>query len=139
ALTWVDGVMLGREAYHRPMVLAELDAVLHAKAASSSAAAGVSAPPREATLNRESLLDREALPDREALLDRMAHYASRELARGERLSSITRHMLGLYAGEPGAREYRRTLSEGARVSGASPDLIRRSAPARNEENTRIGL
>jgi tRNA-dihydrouridine synthase A len=37
-------------------------------------------------------------------------------------------MLGLYAGEPGARDYRRTLSEGARAAGAGADLIRRAAP-----------
>jgi tRNA-dihydrouridine synthase A len=59
----------------------------------------------------------------------MASYAAREVARGERLSSITRHMLGLYSGEPGAREYRRTLSEGARAADAGPELIRRAAPS----------
>ena len=54
----------------------------------------------------------------------MRRYAERELAAGGRLSPITRHMLGLYAGEPGAREYRRALSEGARQAGALPDLLR---------------
>jgi tRNA-dihydrouridine synthase A len=58
----------------------------------------------------------------------MARYASRQLARGERLSTITRHMLGLYAGEPGARDYRRMLSEGSRVVGAGADLLLRAAP-----------
>ena len=48
----------------------------------------------------------------------MAAYAERELARGERLHSITRHMLGLYSGEPGARDYRRLLSEGVREPGS---------------------
>jgi tRNA-dihydrouridine synthase A len=104
ALTWCDGVMLGREAYHRPFVLAELEHALNPGAA--------------------------VLPvSRQAILDRMARYASRELARGERLSAIVRHMLGLYSGEPGAREYRRTLSEGARAANAGPDLIRSAAPA----------
>jgi tRNA-dihydrouridine synthase A len=103
ALGWCDGVMLGREAYHRPMVLAELERALHPNRAHAPLA-------------------------RQALLDRMARYASRELARGERLPTITRHMLGLYAGEPGARDYRRTLSEGARAAGAGADLIRRAAP-----------
>jgi tRNA-dihydrouridine synthase A len=103
ALTWCDGVMLGREAYHRPMVLAELDGSTDVSDAGSF---------------------------RESILDRMAHYAAREMARGERLASITRHMLGLYAGEPGARDYRRTLSEGARAAGATADLIRRAAPSR---------
>jgi tRNA-dihydrouridine synthase A len=103
ALTWCDGVMLGREAYHRPFVLAELEQALNPDAARAPVA-------------------------REAVLDRMARYASREVARGDRLSSITRHMLGLYSGEPGAREYRRTLSEGARAADAGPELIRSAAP-----------
>jgi len=96
-------VMLGREAYHRPFVLAQLDAALHGKEAEPSIT-------------------------REGMLDRMALYASREMKKGERLSAITRHMLGLYSGEPGAREYRRTLSEGAREAGAGPDLIKAAAP-----------
>jgi tRNA-dihydrouridine synthase A len=104
ALTWCDGVMLGREAYHRPWLLVELYAAL--------TGAG-----------------KAEVPDRAALLERMADYARRELMRGERLPSITRHMLGLYAGEPGAREYRRLLSEGARAPQAGADLLRRAAPA----------
>ena len=103
ALSWSDGVMLGREAYHRPFVLAELERVLY-----------TDAPPT---------------PSREALLDRMAHYAQHAMARGDRLSAIARHMLGLYGGEPGAREYRRTLSEGARNPEAGPELFRKAIPA----------
>jgi tRNA-dihydrouridine synthase A len=103
ALSWSDGVMLGREAYHRPFVLAELHHALY---------------PEEPTA-----------PSREELLDRMARYAARALARGDRLSAIARHMLGLYGGEPGAREYRRTLSEGARAPEAGPELFRRAIPA----------
>lgn len=101
AMTWCDGVMLGREAYHRPWLLAQLHATL--------GGTGVA-------------------PDRAVLLDRMADYAARELALGARLPSITRHMLGLYAGEAGAREFRRLLSVGARDPGAGPDLLRRAAP-----------
>jgi tRNA-dihydrouridine synthase A len=95
-LDWADGVMLGREAYHRPRILAEL--------------AGSDVDSAE-------------------VLERMARYAEIELARGERLPSITRHMLGLFSGEPGARDYRRLLSEGAREPGAGADLIRRAARA----------
>lgn len=105
ALAWCDGIMLGREAYHRPFVLAELQQMLRP---------GGAGP-----------------PSREALLERMRRYAARELARGGRLAPIVRHMLGLYAGEPGAREFRRTLSEGARAPGAGADLLRppqRAAP-----------
>jgi tRNA-dihydrouridine synthase A len=98
ALNWCDGVMLGREAYHRPMILAEL--------------------------HRRLFEPDSALPARAALLERMARYAAEELARGERLSAIARHMLGLYAREPGAREYRQLLSEGARAADAGPALLR---------------
>jgi tRNA-dihydrouridine synthase A len=103
ALDWCDGVMLGREAYHRPFVLAELQQALQPHG--------------------------DTLPTRPALIERMQRYAARELARGERLAPIVRHMLGLYAGEPGAREYRRTLSEGARAPDAGVELLRRAIPA----------
>lgn len=99
-LSWAAGVMLGREAYHRPYVLAELDRLVHGGA--------------------------EPLPSRAALLERMAVYAEREIAAGERLSAITRHMLGLFSHEPAAREYRRLLSEGARAADAGPELLRRA-------------
>jgi tRNA-dihydrouridine synthase A len=102
ALAWCDGVMLGREAYHRPFVLAELQQALHPAGA--------------------------AIPTREALIERMRRYAERELAAGGQLAPIARHMLGLYAGQPGAREFRRTLSEGARRPGAGPELLRRAVP-----------
>jgi tRNA-dihydrouridine synthase A len=83
-------VMLGREAYHRPMLLSEL--------------AGTQ-------------------PSRLDLLERMTEYARREMAKGERLSWIARHMLGLYSGMPGAKEFRRLLSEGARDTDAPAELL----------------
>ncbi|MDF3019005.1 MAG: TIM-barrel protein yjbN family [Steroidobacteraceae bacterium] len=89
-LSWADGVMLGREAYHRPMLLAELGGTQ---------------------------------PSRLALLERMTDYARREMARGEKLSWIARHMLGLYSGQPGAKEFRRRLSEGSRDPGAPAELL----------------
>jgi tRNA-dihydrouridine synthase A len=106
ALSWCDGVMLGREAYHRPYLLAEL----------------------------QQLLDpvHGRIPAREALLARMEAYAQREVAAGGRLSAITRHMLGLYSGQPGARDYRRALSEGARAADATPELLRRAIPPLNQ-------
>ena len=103
ALAWCDGVMLGREAYHRPYLLAELHCALNSGAGE--------------------------MPTREAHLARMERYVARELARGEPLAAITRHMLGLYSGEPGARDFRRTLSEGARVLGAGVELLRQAIPA----------
>ena len=101
ALTWCEGVMLGREAYHRPFVLRELDQALY--------------PGGKLQTSREEMLDR------------MARYTQKELSRGGRLSSITRHMLGLYGGQPGAREFRRFLSEGSRRPEAGAELIRNAA------------
>jgi tRNA-dihydrouridine synthase A len=101
ALRWCDGVMLGREAYHRPFVLSELEDALYP----------------DSSLRHMT---------REDMLERMACYAQAELARGGRLGSITRHMLGLYGGQPGAKEFRRFLSEGSRSADAGPDLIRRA-------------
>jgi tRNA-dihydrouridine synthase A len=88
ALQWSDGVMLGREAYHRPYLLAELQQLVFD--------------------------DGWRCPAAGALLERMAAYAEREVAAGERLPAITRHMLGLLSGRPGARRYRQWLSAGAR-------------------------
>jgi tRNA-dihydrouridine synthase A len=102
ALKWCEGVMLGREAYHRPFVLSELEQALHPNG-------------------------HELQTSREEMLERMAIYTQNELARGVRLSSITRHMLGLYGGQPGAREYRRFLSEGSRAPDADAQLIRNAA------------
>jgi tRNA-dihydrouridine synthase A len=90
ALAWSDGVMLGREAYHRPYLLAEL---------------------------AQRLLHAAPVPTPQQMLERMALYAERQVAQGERLSAITRHMLGLCTGQAGARRYRQYLSEGARGIG----------------------
>ena len=101
ALGWCAGVMLGREAYHRPQVIGEL--------------------------HRQIFADGWHRPGEEALLERMAGYAERELAAGAPLAAITRHMLGLYAGQPGARAYRQLLSAGAREPGAGAQLLRAAA------------
>jgi tRNA-dihydrouridine synthase A len=83
----VDGAMLGRAAYHEPELLLEVDARIF----------GEPTPPRSA--------DQAALDFRPWILER--------LARGAPLHAITRHMLGLFAGRPGARQWRRILSEKA--------------------------
>ena len=94
ALDWCDGVMLGREAYHRPVVLAELQ--------------------------RRCSTMVGAAPTRAALLERMAAYAEREVAAGERLAAITRHMLGLYAGQPGARRLSAVRCRSERAPAPAP-------------------
>ncbi|MBS0389035.1 MAG: tRNA dihydrouridine(20/20a) synthase DusA [Proteobacteria bacterium] len=97
ALEWCAGVMLGREAYHRPYILSEL--------------------------HQQLFDDGWQRPDERALLERMARYAVRERAAGEPLNAITRHMFGLYAGQSGARAFRSRLAAGARSSSAAADFF----------------
>lgn len=82
-LAHVDGVMIGREAYENPWSLTGFA--------------------------REALGPRTA-PPREAVVEAMAAYAGRQAVSGVPLKSVTRHMLGLYNGLPGARAFRRRLS-----------------------------
>ncbi|WP_266158971.1 tRNA dihydrouridine(20/20a) synthase DusA [Dyella silvatica] len=99
----VDGVMLGRAAYHDPYLLAQVEAALYG----------------------------EPLPERAHMLQRMRPYIEAELARGAALKHISRHLLGLYQGQPGARGFRRTLSEGAHLPGAGWGLVEQAlAPQR---------
>lgn len=100
-LRHVDGVMLGRAAYHQPWLLAELD---------------------------RELWDTPATT-REDVLHRMQPYVDAELARGTSLKHVTRHILGLFQGQPGARAFRRTLSEGAHLPGADWTLVERALDA----------
>jgi tRNA-dihydrouridine synthase A len=109
ALDTLDGIMLGREAYHRPVMLARLDALVF----------GAAPSPDKPHSNRETL----DAAVRARAIERMQRYTERQLARGEKLSSVVRHLQGLYAGEPGAHEFRRTLSEGARRPGAGAELL----------------
>ncbi len=95
-LSKVDGVMIGREAYHNPYFLAELE---------------------------NHLQPNGSLPRREVIVEQMIPYIERELAEGERLSRITRHMSGLFLGQPGARAWRRFLSENACREGAGLDVL----------------
>jgi tRNA-dihydrouridine synthase A len=97
ALRRFDGVMIGREAYENPWNLIAL-----------SAAAGQHGP---------------TTPTRADAIRTMAEYASRCMAEGTPFRSIGRHMLGLCNGLPGARRYRRVLSEGMMRPDAGPDLL----------------
>jgi tRNA-dihydrouridine synthase A len=93
----VDGVMMGRAAYQTPDRLAEVDARIF----------GAAPQP----------------VDYAALIDTMADYAARHLERGGRLGQVTRHMLGLFNGMPGARRWRQILSDGAVRPDAGPQLL----------------
>ena len=96
----LDGVMVGRAAYHRPAdILPEADRVIFG-----------GTPGRG--------------PEEAARL--MLPYIERHLAAGGRLNQVTRHMLGLFAGRPGARAWRRLLSEEAHKDGAGPELVERA-------------
>jgi tRNA-dihydrouridine synthase A len=110
-LRHVNGVMLGRAAYHDPMMLADVDHLVFGD------------PRREVTLA--------------SLMHPMAEYAERELADGARLNQITRHMLGLANGRPGARQFRQILSVDACRRGAGPEVLMRALavvePARDSE------
>jgi tRNA-dihydrouridine synthase A len=97
----VDGVMIGRAAYHTPAdILSRADAEIF----------GETGPGRTAE---------------DAVLA-MLPYIEAHLASGGRLNQITRHMLGLFAGRPGARAWKRMLSDGAHRDGAGPDLVERA-------------
>ncbi|SPH17553.1 tRNA-dihydrouridine(20/20a) synthase [Defluviimonas aquaemixtae] len=93
----LDGVMIGRAAYHEPYdVLAEAD---------------------------ERIFGAGSGPDRFEVIERMRPYIARHLEGGGRLHQITRHILGLFHGQPGARAWRRILSERANAPDAGLDVI----------------
>lgn len=93
-----DGVMIGRKAYAEPFFLTALQAHCFGRP--------------------------EVPPERAAIVARMAEYAAEQIDAGASLHHIARHMLGLYAGRPGARRWRRFLSEHAR--GGDADVLRAS-------------
>jgi tRNA-dihydrouridine synthase A len=101
ALSRFDGVMIGREAYHRPELLGELHAALH---------------PHDAPA-----------PSAVAVLEAMREYALREHATGTPLVAITRHLLGLLAGRPGARALRQVLSQDVRQGIEPAEVFRRAS------------
>ncbi|WP_343314339.1 tRNA dihydrouridine(20/20a) synthase DusA [Brucella sp. BE17] len=99
-LKHVDAVMLGRAAYHNPALLAEVDARLHGE------------PTR--------------VLDMAQVIDAMCDYVDAHIASGGRLSHISRHMVGLFSGQPGARRWRQILSTDATKPGAGSDILRQA-------------
>ena len=91
----LDGVMIGRNAYHDPYYLAEI----------------------------EHLLFATELPEREEVLMALLPYIDQQLSQGERLQSIARHLLGLFTGQPGGRLWRRHISENSPRKGASSKVL----------------
>ncbi len=101
-LAHVDGVMLGRAAYHTPGLLGEADRLLFG--------AGEDVTP-------------------EAAVAAYLPYVRAELARGTHLAAMTRHMLGLFHGQPGARSWRRILTVEGAKPGAGTEVIERGLAA----------
>lgn len=100
-LEHVDGVMIGREAYHNPWILVEADRRLYG--------------------------DDHPLPTRHEIIERLIPFVEQEQAAGTPISRITRHILGLFNGQPGARAWRRHISENAHRKGANYSVILEAA------------
>ncbi|OHV77835.1 tRNA dihydrouridine(20/20a) synthase DusA [Ensifer sp. LCM 4579] len=113
----LDGVMLGRAAYHDSGLLTAADGyVAHPL---------TGAPPVPITPDAFSDRDHRLSPDFWAgVRDAMADYAAAHIDKGGRLIHVTRHMVGLFQGWPGARRYRQILSAEATRKGAGPQVIR---------------
>ncbi|MFO1433665.1 MAG: tRNA dihydrouridine(20/20a) synthase DusA [Candidatus Competibacteraceae bacterium] len=96
-LSDLDGVMIGRAAYHNPYLLAEVD--------------------------RRFFGDTRPMPSRRQIVTAFLPYVERRLAYGVPLNAMTRHILGLFQGRPGARAWRRYLSEQSHYRGAGVEVI----------------
>jgi tRNA-dihydrouridine synthase A len=96
----VDGVMIGRAAYHQPWLLAEAD---------------------------RSIFGTPDHPgSRHQVVERLLPLVETECGRGVPLKRITRHILGLFHGRPGAKKWRRYLSEHAHLPAAGPEVLARA-------------
>jgi len=96
-LQHLDGVMIGREAYHSPFILAEVDQQIF----------GLDTP----------------IKKRSQVVEEMYPYIERQLSNGASLGHISRHMLGLFQSMPGARQWRRYISENAHKKGAGIEVM----------------
>jgi tRNA-dihydrouridine synthase A len=96
-LAHVDGVMLGRVAYHDPYFLAQADS--------------------------RGFGERALARSREAVLRALVPYVAAQLTRGVQLRAIARHVLGLYHGRAGGRRFRQILSDSARLKNAGAELF----------------
>lgn len=99
-LNQVDGVMLGRAAYHNPALLADVDHLIYGA-------------PQNAI-------------DMAEIIDAMCEYIDQHIASGGRLTHVSRHMVGLFTGQPGARRWRQILSTDATKPDATSDVLRQA-------------
>ncbi len=100
-LAEVDGVMIGREAYHNPWLLVDAD--------------------------RRLFGDDHPLPTRREIIEQLIPFVQHQLDEGVPLKHMTRHVLGLYQGVPGAKSWRRTLSDPVALKGNDPGLLLKAA------------
>ncbi len=100
-LSRVDGVMLGRAAYHEPWLMAAVDAALFG--------------------------DDHPVATRHEVLDGFMPYVEQQLAAGVRLNAVSRHILGLFHGRPGGRLFRRYIAENAYKRDAGCEVLREAA------------
>ncbi len=96
-LQYLDGVMVGREAYSNPLLLSDVDALIYGT-------------------NTAPLTPQQ-------VVQQMLPYIERQMQQGARFWHIARHMLGLFQGVPGARQWRRLLSEKGHLADATPELM----------------
>jgi tRNA-dihydrouridine synthase A len=96
-LSHVDGVMIGREAYTNPYFLAEIE---------------------------KKYFSQTEISSRHEVIEKLIPYVEKELSLKTKLSSITRHILGLYLGQPGARSWRRHLSENVHREGVGAEVLK---------------
>jgi tRNA-dihydrouridine synthase A len=100
-LQYTDGVMLGREAYSNPFLLAEVDHLFYQ--------------------------EKESAQSRVDILESFFPYIEHQLSEGMKLSNISRHIVGLFQGQVGARRYRRYISENAFKPGAGIEVLQKAA------------
>jgi tRNA-dihydrouridine synthase A len=96
-LKQLDGVMVGREAYTNPYLLASVDQDIYGAT--------------------------HAVKSRRQIAEEFLQYADNELSKGTKLNAMTRHILGLFHGMPGARQYRRHISENAHKPSATIEVL----------------
>ncbi|MFT5579691.1 MAG: tRNA-dihydrouridine synthase A [Paraglaciecola psychrophila] len=146
-LQHVDGVMLGRAAYHNPYLLAEVDQLFYGKtceaAQQPAPAAGGNidnsdniddsgnfddsdTSPRDATISRS----------RDQVLMDYIPYIELQLQEGVALNHITRHILGLFQGLPGAKIFRRYISQHAHLAGAGIEVVHQAREQMSEAQQR---
>jgi tRNA-dihydrouridine synthase A len=110
-LEHVDGVMMGRSIYHDPYLLAQADALLYG--------------------------DDHAVLSRHDIIRKMLPYIEQRMSQGCPVKSITRHLLGIFQGQPGARAWRRYLSENAHSEGADITVLEKALTLVPEASTFI--